>query len=374
MAPRGPAWIRGVGSRIALVAILTTLMAVGIIALGVTIVGAQIFMGLMTAHGESTERARAMFDASVTIVVVAAVVAATLSATALAVVLGRRLAYPLHEIGVAARRIAAGDYAARVPIDGPAEVADLGASFNQMAEALEEQERMRRDFIANAAHELRTPLTNLQGYLEALRDGVIHADRATYESLYEEADRLVRLSRSLDTLAAGDAGGQWSDPVELDLVGAIVGAVELAAPGFDRAGIRVETDLPPELTLSADPDGLAQVLGNLLQNALRYTPPGGSVIVRAERQPDAVVVSVANSGDGIPEADLAHVFERFYRVEKSRDRGRGGAGIGLAIVQQAIEAAGGRVGVESVDGLTRFWFSLPARPSPTGHGRGADAG
>jgi signal transduction histidine kinase len=261
-----------------------------------------------------------------------------------------------------------------VPTEGPDEVADLGASFNQMAQALEEQERMRREFIANAAHELRTPLTNLQGYLEALRDGVIQADRATYESLYEEADRLVRLSRSLDTLAAGDAGSDWSNPEVLDLTAAIAGAVELAAPGFDRAGIRIETVLPPGLMVPADPDGLAQVLGNLLQNAQRYTPAGGSVTVRADRQPETVTVTVANTGEGIPEADLPHVFERFYRVEKSRDRGRGGAGIGLAIVQQAIEAAGGRVGVESADGLTRFWFSLPAQLHSSGRGLGTGAG
>jgi signal transduction histidine kinase len=291
-------------------------------------------------------------------------VAAILAATVLAVVLGRRLARPLREIGGAARRVAAGDYGARVPTDGPDEVAGLAVSFNQMAEALEEQERMRRDFIANAAHELRTPLTNLQGYLEALRDGVIQADAATYESLYEEADRLVRLSRSLDTLAAGDAGSHWSAPVELDLVGAIAAAVELAGPGFDRAAIRLEANLPERLVVRADPDGLAQVLGNLLQNALRYTPPGGSVSVHAERRPDGVIVSVSNTGEGIPAADQAHVFERFYRVEKSRDRGRGGAGIGLAIVQQVIEAAGGRVGVESVGGLTRFWFSLPPGLEP----------
>jgi signal transduction histidine kinase len=122
--------------------------------------------------------------------------------------------------------------------------------------------------------------------------------------------------------------------------------------------------LPERLVVRADPDGLAQVLGNLLQNALRYTPPGGSVSVHAERRPDGVIVSVSNTGEGIPAADQAHVFERFYRVEKSRDRGRGGAGIGLAIVQQVIEAAGGRVGVESVGGLTRFWFSLPPGLEP----------
>ena len=116
------------------------------------------------------------------------------------------LARPLEEVGGAARRIAEGDYAARVPREGPEEIASLADSFNQMAASLERQEAMRRDFIANAAHELRTPLTNLQGYLEALRDGVITPDRATYESLWEEAERLVRLSRSLDALAEGDAG------------------------------------------------------------------------------------------------------------------------------------------------------------------------
>lgn len=374
MPRHGPAWTRGIGSRIAFVAILTTLMAVGIIALGVTVVGGQIFTNLMAEHGESTEGARSMFDASVSIVVLAAVVAAVLSATTLAVVLGRLLARPLREIGAAAQRIAAGDYAARVPTDGPDEVAGLGATFNQMAQALEEQERMRRDFIANAAHELRTPLTNLQGYLEALRDGVIQADRATYESLYEEAERLVRLSHSLDTLAAGDAGSRGPDPVELDLVAAIAGAVELAAPGFDRAGIRVETDLPAALTVRASPDGLAQVLGNLLQNAMRYTPRGGLVTVHAEPGPGTVVVSVSNTGEAIPAADLPHVFERFYRVEKSRDRGRGGAGIGLAIVQQTVEAAGGRVGVESDDGLTRFWFSLPVPPGSPGPRASTEAG
>jgi signal transduction histidine kinase len=229
-----------------------------------------------------------------------------------------------------------------------------------MAESLEDQERMRRDFIANAAHELRTPLTNLQGYLEALRDGVITADRATYESLHEEADRLVRLSRSLDALAEGDAATDPPRLEEIDLGSAIRSAVDLAAPAFERRAIQVELDVPDRLPARANPDHLAQVLGNLVSNAARYTPEGGRVTVRAERRPSDVLVSVANSGEPIPADDLERVFERFYRVEKSRDREHGGAGIGLAIVKQLIEAAGGRVGAESRDGLTRFWFSLPA--------------
>jgi two-component system sensor histidine kinase BaeS len=221
-------------------------------------------------------------------------------------------------------------------------------------------EMMRRDFIANAAHELRTPLTNLQGYLEGLRDGVITPDRATYDSLLDEAERLVRLSRSLDALAEGDAATSPPTLVDLDLAAAIRAAVELALPTLDRAGLTVDVDVPPTLAARANADHLAQVLGNLLSNAARYTPPGGSVTVRARRRPSDLLVSISNTGDGIPADDLDRVFERFYRVEKSRDRERGGAGIGLAIVKQLVEAEGGEVGAESRDGLTRFWFSLPA--------------
>jgi signal transduction histidine kinase len=269
------------------------------------------------------------------------------------------LARPLAEVGGAARRIAEGDYAARVPRQGPEELASLADSFNQMAASLERQEQMRSDFIANAAHELRTPLTNLQGYLEALRDGVITADRATYESLWEEAERLVRLSHSLDALAEGDASTSQAQLVEIDLVAAVRAALELAQPTLERAGLTIEVELPDHLPARANPDQLAQVLANLLSNAAHYTPRGGTVTVRAERRPADLLVSIVNTGEGIPPDDLVRVFERFYRVEKSRDRARGGAGIGLAIVKQLVEAGGGRVGAESRDGQTRFWFSLP---------------
>ena len=161
----------------------------------------------------------------------------------------------------AARRIAEGDYGARIPREGPEEIVSLSDSFNQMAAALEEQERMRREFIANAAHELRTPLTNLQGYLEALRDGVIEPDRATFESLLEEAERLVRLSRSLDTLAAGDAGGAPAI-VDLDLasVDPLGGRPRPAGRRSRRPANSMSTSRT-ELPARGDPDQLAQVLG-----------------------------------------------------------------------------------------------------------------
>jgi len=350
----------GIAVRIAAAALVVAGVAIAILAVGVVVVGAQSFAELMAEHGESTESTRQMFTDSVGKVVVGTVLVAVVVAAAVAGVLAMRLASPLRVIGRAARQIAAGDYAARIPRDGPEEIASLTDSFNQMAAALEEQERMRREFIGNAAHELRTPLTNLQGYLEALRDGVIEPDRATFESLWDEAERLVRLSRSLDTLAAGDAGVTRGAVVDLDLATVTRSAIDLARGAILANGLDVSTEIPEALPARGDPDELAQVLANLLQNAIRYTPRGGRIAVRAERRPDDLLVSISNTGDGIPSDDLPHVFERFYRVEKSRDRARGGAGIGLAIVRQLVEAAGGRVGADSRDGLTTFWFSLPA--------------
>jgi two-component system sensor histidine kinase BaeS len=350
---------RGIATRIALAALASAAVGLVILAVGVTFVGADIFRALMVEAGESADHAQEMYDRSVTTVVIAAVVVAVIASVALALLLARMLARPLDEIGRAARRIAEGDYAARVPRDGPEELASLADSFNQMAASLERQEAMRRDFIANAAHELRTPLTNLQGYLEALRDGVLVADRTTYESLLEEADRLVRLSHSLDALAEGDAATAPPPLEELDMVAAIRAALDLAQPLLERADLHLVVNLPERLAGRANPDHLAQVLGNLISNAARYTPSGGTVTVGAERRPADLLVSVANTGDGIPATDLERVFERFYRVEKSRDRARGGAGIGLAIVKQLVETGGGRVGAESRDGQTRFWFSLP---------------
>jgi two-component system, OmpR family, sensor histidine kinase BaeS len=351
---------RGIATRIAVAALISAGVGLLILAVGITVVGAEIFRQLMVEAGVSADHAQAMYDESVTTVVLAAVVVAAVASIALAIVMARMLARPLAEVGAAARRIAAGDYAARVPREGPDELTSLADSFNQMAASLEQQEAMRRDFIANATHELRTPLTNLQGYLEALRDGVITADRATYESLWDEAERLVRLSHSLDALAEGDAATAPPRLEEIDLSAAIRAALDLAQPIIERAALQLVVDIPERLPARANPDALAQVLGNLISNAARYTPAGGTVTVRAERRASDLLVSIANTGDGIPRADLERVFERFYRVEKSRDRARGGAGIGLAIVKQLVEAGGGQVGAESRGGQTRFWFSLPA--------------
>jgi two-component system sensor histidine kinase BaeS len=351
--------LRSVATVITLVSTLVAVIAIAVIAIGVLVVAQSTFEQLMVQAGAPASQAHDMFDHAVTTIFLFAVLIAVVVSVGLAVVLASRLARPLRQMARAAERIAGGDYAARVSPGGPEELASLADSFNRMASSLAEQERERRDFIANAAHELRTPLTNLQGYLEALRDGVIAPTPEQFRSLHEEAQRLVRLSRSLDALAERDRPDWPVASRDFDLAQAVRSAYEVARPAFEARDIAVDLAVPDRLAARAEPDGVAQVLANLLQNASRYTPRGGMAAIRASSSRAQAVVSITNSGDGIPPEDLPHVFERFYRVEKSRDAARGGAGIGLAIVKQIVEASGGRVGVESMDHSTRFWFSLP---------------
>ena len=315
----------------------------------------------MVEAGDSADHAQAMYDQSVTTVVLAAVVVAALASIVLAVILARMLARPLAEVGGAARRIADGDYAARVPREGPEEIASLADSFNQMAASLERQEAMRRDFIANAAHELRTPLTNLQGYLEALRDGVIIADRATYDSLWDEAERLVRLSHSLDALAEGDAATSPPTLVELDLAAAIRAALELAQPTLDRAGLRVVGRRPatgsrPAPTRTTSPRSWATCCRT--RRATRR--PAATVTVRAERRavrpPGLDLQHRRGHPGGRPRPRLRALLSG-REVARPRARRRGHR---ARHRQAAGRGEGGRVGAESSDGQTRFWFSLPA--------------
>jgi len=305
-----------------------------------------------------------MFDASVSGVVLVAGAVAGVLALVVAMVLARRLARPIERLAQGAARIADGDLDARVPEEGPVELRALATAYNRMAERLAEQEAVRREFIVNASHELRTPLTNLQGYLEALRDGVITPDPEIFDSLREEVDRLTRLAASLDVLASAGSGsdgsgGRANEARILDLGATVRTAVDLVAPGLARRSIELELEVPDGVLVRARPDELTQVLANLLQNAVRYTPRDGRVRVIVDHDGDVARVRVANTGPGIPAEDLARIWERFYRVEKSRDRGRGGAGIGLAIVKQLVEAGGGRVSVVSDGAWTEFTVQLP---------------
>ena len=348
----------GIATRIVLAALAVVAVALAILALGVMRVGEESFAALMTAAGHPAAEAAQMFEASVFGIVAVAAIVAAVAALALGSILASRIARPIERLADAAQRTAEGDLRATTPVEGPEEVRALANAFNVMVDRLAEQDAVRREFVVNASHELRTPLTNLQGYLEALRDGVLPPDPSTFDSLREEVDRLTRLAASLDLLAGAD--DERPMPEDLDLGALVRSSVDLAAPSFARRSIRFETSIAPGLVVHARADELAQVISNLLQNAIRYTATGGHVRVSVARQDGNAVVRVANSGADIPAEDLPRVWERFFRVERSRDRASGGAGIGLAIVKRLVEEAGGRVGASSEAGVTTFWFSLPS--------------
>jgi two-component system sensor histidine kinase BaeS len=347
-----------IAGRIALASLAVAGVVLVIVAVGVMRVGGDAFAALMVAAGDTADHAHAMFDASLAVVFLVAAIVAVAAAMVLAALFAQRIAGPIERLAEVAGRTAEGDLRTTVPEEGPAEVRALAAAYNVMVDRLAEQESIRREFVMNAAHELRTPLTNLQGYLEALRDGVLPPDPATFDSLREEVDRLGRLAASLDLLAGGE--GDRPMPVDVDLAALVRAAAELAAPALARRSISAEVAATGPLVVHARADEVSQVLSNLLQNAVRYTPAGGTVGIAAKRAANDVVVRVTNSGPGIPPEDLPRVWERFYRVEKSRDRATGGAGIGLAIVKRLVEEAGGRVGATSDGTSTTFWFSLPS--------------
>jgi signal transduction histidine kinase len=348
----------GIATRIVVASLAVVAVVLLVLAFGVMRVGAQAFADLMAAAGESAEQAGEMFTSSVTGVFALAALVAAAVALVLGSLLARRIARPIERLADAAQRTAEGDLRATAPVEGPAEVRALANAFNVMVDRLAEQDAVRREFVVNASHELRTPLTNLQGYLEALRDGVLPPDPATFDSLREEVDRLTRLAASLDLLAGAD--DERPMPEDLDLGALVRSSLELTAPSFARRSITVASSMAAGVVVHARSDELAQVISNLLQNALRYTPAGGEVRVDVGRDDGHAVVRVANSGSEIPPEDLPRVWERFFRVERSRDRASGGAGIGLAIVKRLIEEAGGHVGASSDAGVTTFWFSLPS--------------
>ncbi len=347
----------GIAARIAVAALAVVAVALVILAVGVMRIGADAFAALMVEAGDTADFAHEMFEHSIAGIFVVTAVVASLAAVGLAWLLARRIARPIERLATAARRTAEGDLRATAPEEGPPEVRSLAVAFNVMVDRLAEQEAIRREFVMNASHELRTPLTNLQGYLEALRDGVLPPDPATFDSLREEVDRLGRLAASLDLLAGAE--GERPAPVELDLSALVRSGIEIATPAFARREIKLDFALARHIVVRARADELAQVVSNLLQNAARYTPAGGRVSVELTRSDAEAIVRVSNDGPGIPAEDLPRVWERFFRVERSRDRGSGGAGIGLAIVKRLVEDAGGRVGAASEAGTTTFWFSLP---------------
>ncbi|HEY66317.1 MAG TPA: HAMP domain-containing protein [Caldilineae bacterium] len=287
---------------------------------------------------------------------------ASLLGIVLGLVLSRVLSAPLARLTAAARAVAAGDLSQRVPERGPEEVAELGRAFNQMIEALARAEELRRNLVADVAHELRTPLTVIQGNLRAILDGVFPLEAREIATIYDETRLLSRLVDDLRELAQAEAGQLPLErrPVALDEL--IDAAVSGFMPVATEQQVSLMADIAPGLpSVYVDPDRISQVLRNLIGNALRHTPSGGQVTIRARAESsEFVMVSVEDTGSGIAPEDLPYVFERFWRADRSRARDSGGAGLGLAIARHLVEAHGGRIGVESRAGEgAKFWFTLP---------------
>jgi len=292
---------------------------------------------------------------------IVAALGAVVASVLLGVLLARTLTRSLRELTAATRAVSKGDLTQKVPIRSKDELGELAASFNQMSADLAQSRDLRRQMTADIAHELRTPLTVILGHTEALSEGQLPPDPETFEIIFDETKRLNRLVEDLHTLSLSDAGElhlnlQKTSPDELLERG--ISARKSEAKAKD---ITLHTESSPGLPdVNVDPDRMAQVLVNLLDNALRYTPSGGTISLSASQIPAGVQIMVKDSGPGIPPEDLSHVFERFYRADKSRQREQGGTGLGLAITRSLVESQGGRIRVESQPGEgAAFIIELP---------------
>ncbi|HET9110088.1 MAG TPA: ATP-binding protein [Ktedonobacterales bacterium] len=325
--------------------------------------------GMMGGQGASSSAVTASLDAafrqSLMQALVIAAVLATVCALALSYFVSRQIANPVQRMLTATRRIGGGHYAERVvvaPSNAGDELGQLAASFNGMASELEKTERRRVELVGDVAHELRTPITTLTGYLEGLLDGVIEPSPETWAKLHTESLRLRRLVDDLQELSRAEARQL---PIRLTRVSAesiVSAARDRVAPEYAEKQLELFVTPPTGLPdVMADPDRAVQVLTNLLTNALRYTPTPGRVDVSVTRQGAALAFQVRDTGVGIAPENLPRVFERFYRVEKSRARTLGGSGIGLTISKALVEAMRGSIRAESAGPGTgsAFTFTLP---------------
>lgn len=282
-------------------------------------------------------------------------------ATLLTLFLSRRILAPVKALTSAAKRLGRGDFSPRVKIEDKSELGELARTFNSMASDLERTEELRRNLVADAAHELRTPLSNIRGYLEAIRDGVITPDATTIQSISEEVALLSRLVEDLQELALADADELKIAPQTEDISKVIQQAVAGMRVQATAKGVSLSSDLPTKLPLvKIDPHRISQVLLNLLENAVAHTTKGDNITVTAKTQGGWVAVTVTDTGEGIPPKELPNIFERFYRVDKSRSRATGGSGLGLTIAKRLVEAHGGKIEAKSKLGRgSRFTFTLP---------------
>lgn len=279
----------------------------------------------------------------------------------LAVMLAYRLLRPIRALTNAAEHLAQGELSQRVDVQGNDEVATLGATFNRMAASLQQAEQSRRSMTADIAHELRNPLAVQRANLEALQDGIYPMRPENLGPILEQNQLLTRLVEDLRTLALADAGELDLERTPTDIVNLVERVVDRFQPQLISSQIALDLSRPEKCpSFSLDPGRIEQILGNILSNAMRYTPPGGNIHVNLNCSPSGIQLKVHDSGPGIPEEALPYIFERFYRVDKSRSRSEGGSGLGLAIARQLARAHGGTLTAENdPQGGAIFTLTIP---------------
>jgi signal transduction histidine kinase len=309
-----------------------------------------------------TGSAEASFLTSVNRSLWLAILVAGLTALLLALLFASTLLKPLHTLKAAAGRMEQGDLSQRVSIKGKGEIGALAHAFNAMADGLSRAEQVRRNLVSDVAHELRNPLMNIRGYLELLQDQVLEPTPETLASLYEETSLLSRLIADLQDLSLAEAGQLHLTRRPISLEEVVSQTVQMVQPHLARKNLALHVHLPPDLPcIEADQERVAQILRNLLSNAITHTPSKGEICITASASESLVTIRMKDTGAGIAPEHLPYLFERFYRVDSSRARATGGTGLGLAVVKQMVQAHGGQIVVESQPGKgTCFTFTLPA--------------
>lgn len=366
--------LSGLGTRILAALILVLCVAV----VTAWIVALSVGPAIFDDHMEMVEtpnpdpgvvaHAGEAFDSAWRLSLLLALMAAFVTSIVVTVLLVRRLVRPIRKIRSAVVEITDGDYSARVPESSiGAEFDELMVAFNSMAATLDETELTRRRLLSDLAHEMRTPVSTVDGYLEAMQDGIAQADEETLVMLREQTERLKRLVEDISLVSAAEEGHLDLRPAPVQVGELLDAASAQIRTRYRSAGVKLDvkaSDKARAVTVRVDPDRIGQVLTNLLDNALHHTDNSDEVILRAQTSRTSVALEVTDTGHGIDPGHLPHIFERFYRVDSARDRNRGGSGIGLAIVRSIVTAHGGSVQAHS-DGLGKgavFTVVIPQWP------------
>ena len=350
-----------------LLAINIVVIAFAMVVIWVSIdtLAAGYFVTLMEKYHISPEPAHEMFVSSIHRYLIWASLAAVILAALLSFIMTRKALSPLTRMTNITKEIAAGNFDTRIPATTNDEVGQLTQAFNHMAESLDKLERLRRSLMIDVAHELRTPLTNIRGYLEALNDGVLPTSRKNITLLQDETMRLASLVEDVLQLAKADAAKNRLILEPTDIVEMIRSVSEMIFTRFaveKRLIVNIDLGKHP-VTISIDAKQINRVIRNIADNAARYAPENGKVNIDLTRNNAGIKVSFRNTTKDLDSEDVPFLFERFYRGEKSRSREHGGAGIGLSIVKELVEAHGGTVGASLADDTITIWFELSTIPS-----------